>query len=819
MTERNGIAPLAVQQLRWRCDPAQLPFETTNEIEPISEIVGQDRAVGALALAFELGTSGYNAYVAGPVGTGRTTTVYRQIEKAIVGRPAPPDWCYLHNFRDPHEPIAVRLPAGRGPELAQDLEQLIEVIRDEIPRAFQSERYEQRRLALAQSIQQEREAVFRSIHAMAEELGFKVEFGPGGMVMLPLLATGQPMSPEAFELLPDESKAAIRARGQQLERRIEEAFLALRRIDREGSERLTALARETALSIIGPHLQSLRGKWAGEPRVIEHFTAIQEDLLEHLDELQAAARRGEGGPPIFAPAPPYLRYGANVVVTHDPKGGPPVVFEPNPTYYNLTGRIDYRAAMGTMYTDFTLIRPGALHRANGGYLVLQARDLLTNPFAWDALKRCLRDREVRIENLGEQLSAIPTATLKPSPIPLDVKVVLIGDLMTYNLLHQLDDDFRKLFKVKAQFSPTVERTPAGIDAYARFVSAQVRWCGHLPFTKGAVALVIEHGARLAEHQERLATRFGAIADLIAEASHEARRAGATQVLPEHVEAALAKQEYRLNLLEAEMQRLIDERTVAISTSGASIGQVNGLSVIDLVDYVFARPSRITARVGMGADGIVNIERETQLSRPIHSKGVLILSGYLLGTYAQHYPLSLSARLTFEQVYSEVEGDSASSAELYALLSALARVPIKQGIAVTGSINQLGEIQAVGGITAKVEGFYAVCKSQGLTGEQGVIIPQTNVPHLMLKPEVLDAVEAGKFHVWAISTVDEGVEVLTGLPAGARRKDGTFEPGTVHARVQQRLATFAARMARFGQRPTRMRRRSPSLAGATSPPRA
>jgi lon-related putative ATP-dependent protease len=607
------------------------------------------------------------------------------------------------------------------------------------------------------------------------------------------------MSPEAFELLPDQNKGEIRSKGQQLERRTDEAFLGARRIEREGAERVRALARDTAMAVVGPSLEMLRTKWAAELEVGRQLDAIQNDLLEHTEEFQPGGSRPDAPTALPAQAPAYARYGANVVVTHDPSGGPPVVFEPNPTYYNLLGRIDYRAAVGAMYTDFTLISPGALHRANGGFLVLQARDVLMNAYAWDVLKRSLRDQEIRIENLGEQLSPAPTASLKPSPIPLDVKVVLIGDLTTYTLLRQLDEDFRKLFKIKAEFSPTVERTAAAIDAYAGFIAIQVRSCGLLPFTREAVALVIEHAARLAEHQGRLDAHFGKLADVLTEATHEAREENADRVRDEHVRAALANRDHRLGRVEEEVQRLIDERTIAIATSGQAIGQVNGLSVLDTGDYVFARPSRITARVGIGADGVVNIEREVQLSGPSHSKGVMILSGYLLGAYARNHPLALSARLTFEQVYSEVDGDSASSAELYALLSALAEVPIDQGIAVTGSVDQIGEVQAVGGITAKIEGFFAVCKAQGLTGAQGVLIPQANVLHLMLSDEVVAAVEGGQFHVWAIRTIDEGVEILTGRYAGKRQEAGPYEEGSVHALVQERLAGNARRLARFGPR--------------------
>ena len=578
----------------------------------------------------------------------------------------------------------------------------------------------------------------------------------------------------------------------------------VRRIEREAHEQVHALDREAVSFAVGHLLDALRTKYAQVHAVIEHLDGVQADLVAHLEEFRGT--EPEPGPP--TPMPPfageraYKRYGANVLVTNTPAAGAPVVLESNPTYYNLLGRVDYRAAVGAMHTDFQLIRPGALHRANGGYLVLQARDVLLSPFAWDALKRALRDGELRIENLGEQFSAFPTATLKPAPIALKVKVVLIGDLQTYMLLYGLDPDFQRLFKVKAQFGPYMDRSPETMLAYAAFVSGQVNAHGLLPFGSDAVARVIEHGARLAEHQARLATSFEAIDDLLVESDHVARGAGAELVQAPHVDAALAAREHRLNLLEEEVQREIEDGTIAIDTHTEVVGQVNGLSVLDLGDYAFGRPSRITARVGLGEEGVVDIEREVKLSGPTHSKGVLILTGYLLEQYARETPLAVSARLTFEQVYGEVDGDSASSAELYALLSALAGAPIRQGIAVTGSVNQRGEIQAVGGVVTKIEGFFAVCKSQGLDAQQGVIIPATNVQHLMLKQEVVDAVADGMFHVWAVRTVDEGIELLTGLQAGERLTDGNFRDGTLHARVQRRLGSLAERLVEFRRQTAR-----------------
>ena len=796
MTSTNRS--LQADALRWRCDPTQLGFESTDDVPPIEELVGQDRGVEAIAFGVSLEPSRYNVYVAGPAGTGRATAVRRELERAAAARPAPPDWCYLHNFRDPYRPVALSLPAGRGLELAHDLDQFIDSCRREIPRALDSEPYQQRRAAVVQELEARREALLNELRATAERLEYTLEFTPAGILSVPLLAPGQPLHPEAFNLLPPAKQAEILAKGRELEHKVTDVVRDVRRLERAAHEQLHTLERETVLFAVGHLLEAVRAKYLEQPAVVQHLDAVQADLVEHLDEFRPGAH-AEETPPLPLHVPASERYRVNVLVTQEPAGHAPVVFEPNPTYYNLLGRVDYRATFGAMSTDFTLLKPGALHRANGGFLVVQARDLLLSPFAWDALKRALRDGEVRVENLGEQWSAFPTATLKPEPIPLRVKVVLIGDLLTYMLLYRLDEDFQKLFKVKAQFGPSVPRSPDTLVAYAAFVSQEVHATQLPAFDKTAVARVIEEAARLAEHQERLTTRFSAVADLVQEAAQWARRAGAAQVAAEHVDRALAQQERRTNLLEEEVQRLIDEGTIAIDTRAAVVGQVNGLSVLDLGDYAFARPSRITASVGLGADGVINIEREAKLSGPTHSKGVLILSGYLLGKYLQEQPLAISARLTFEQVYDEVEGDSASSAELYALLSSLAELPLKQGIAVTGSVNQRGEIQAVGAVTRKIEGYYAVCKARGLTGEEGVLIPAANVRHLMLKQEVAVAVARGEFQVWAVRTVDEGLALLTGVAAGERQPDGTYPPESVHGRVERRLGRLATRLAAYGGR--------------------
>jgi predicted ATP-dependent protease len=787
---------LPPQALRWCCDPGTLGFASTDDVPPLVGTAGQERGLDAINLALAVDNDGFNVYVAGPAGSGRTTTARQLISQIASARPAPADWCYMHNFQTPNQPVALQLAPGLAPEVAHDLEELIASLRRAVPRVFEGDEYQQRRAEIARSLDSQRESVFAEIRSIAERLGFAVEFTPMGAATVPLLEPGKPLSPEGFELLPDEKKADIRVKGQELRHAIEQALMGVHRLEREAHEQLHKVDREAMGYAVGHLLIALQRKYTDVPAVLQHLEAIQADLVAHVDEFRPSdSDQAQGGPPLEKL---FDRYRANVLVTHSATDGAPVVFEPNPTYYNLLGRINYRASIGAMFTDFTLVQAGALHRANGGYLILQARDVLVNPFAWDALKRALRDHELRIENLGEEFSAFPTAALKPMCIPLNVKVVLIGDPHTYMLLYELDPDFQRLFKVKAQFGATMPRTQETLQAYAAFVSGHARARKLLPFGNDAVARLIEQGARLAEHQERLATRFESIGDLLVEADQVARRESATQVRAPHVETALINQEHRLNLLEEEVQREIDEQTLAIDTHAEVVGQVNGLSVLEQGDYAFARPSRITAMIGMGDEGVVDIEREVRMSGSSHSKGVMILTGYLLNRYAHDAPLALSARLTFEQVYGGVDGDSASSSELYALLSALADMPIQQGIAVTGSVNQRGEIQAIGGVNLKIEGFFGVCKAQGLDGRQGVIIPASNARHLMLKPEVVDAVRNGLFHVWAVHSVDDGIALLTGVSAE-----------TVHGMVQQRLCDLASRLMQFRGRRDPVKTQTPA----------
>jgi lon-related putative ATP-dependent protease len=789
-----AVTALEAAQVRRRLDPAALPFATTAEVSPLHGTIGQDRALDAIDFGLEVATPGYNLFVAGAAGSGRESTILDCLERAAAERPAPDDLVYAHNFAEPERPRALRLPAGRGCDLRRDLDELLADAREEIPRAFEGEEFETRRQQALGEVQRRQEEIGEELQRAARERGFQIQHTPGGIVHIPVSEDGRPLPPEVIQGLSEEQLAGLQRRANELNELVGGSMRELRRLGHEAGERARSVARDMARAAIAPGLEELRERWAGEPAVLALLDDIARDVPERVGDFRPPEAE-EGDAPVAQVAARQReqqlgRYTVNVIVDHGDDTRAPVVVERNPTYYNLVGRVDYRASFGTVETDFHQIRAGALHRARGGFLVLHALDVLGQPFAWEALKRALLAREVRIENLAEQSSPIPTATLRPEPVPLDVKVVLIGPPALYHLLHGQDEDFRDVFKVKADFAADMDWSDEHVSDYAAFVSRCVQADGLHHFDRSAVARIVEHSARLREHQSKLSARLRDIADVVSEASFWAGRAGRDVVAADDVDRAVAKREYRSNLFEERVHELFEEGTVALETTGARTAQVNALSVLDLGDHRFGRPTRVTARVSVGTGAVVSIEREIELSGPIHSKGVLTLAGYLAQTYAQRWPLALRATIAFEQAYEGVDGDSASSTELYALLSALAELPVRQDVAVTGAVDQHGRVQTVGGVTAKVEGFFAVCRARGLTGEQGVMIPAANVRHLMLADEVVAAVAAGDFHVWAVESVDEGIELLTGCPAGARGGDGVFAEGSVHRRVEDRLRGYA-----------------------------
>jgi predicted ATP-dependent protease len=796
MSGQRQAQELDVSGLRRVCDAQALGFASTAEVDPLEGTAGQTRASEAIAFGLEIETAGYNLFATGPVGTGKRTSLEAHLREFAHRRQTPGDWVYLHNFKDPRRPIVVGLASGRGRELQVDMRSFLQDARRELARAFESETYAQRQHEATEPLEHEQEAAFAELREHARAGGIAIELTPSGVVTVPLRGT-HPMTPAEFAELPEAVRARYQSTIEQLAPNMQAFITRMRALQREGRDRLRALEREVALFAIGHSIEELEERHADSPKLREWLAAVAEDVTENLAQFQPS-----GGAPAEVPEQlavalgggveqPLARYEVNVFVAHETDGGAPVVLETSPTYPNLFGRIEHRGVLGGgLVTDHKMLRPGAVHRANGGYLMLPAAEVLGQPLVWLKLKDVLRSGAIRLENQADQYALIPTTTLNPEPIPLDLKVVLVGSPALYELAYRLDEDVRKLFRVKVEFDWRTRWDRAGEHAYAAFLSAQAGSRGLRHFDAGAVAGIVEHGARLAESSEWLSTAFVEIAGLAAEANHWAARGQSELVRAEHVEQAVQSKIGRSNLIEQRLLDMVAEGALLLDLEGRHVGQVNGLSVLDVGDYTFGRPMRITASAGPGRGALVSIEREAELSGHIHDKGFLTLSGYLREQYGRERRIALSATLTFEQSYDHIDGDSAASAELYALLSELAGAPLRQDIAVTGSVNQHGELQAIGGVNEKIEGFYRTCKLMELTGNQGVVIPEANVRHLMLSREVLGAVAAGRFHVWSARSIDEGIELLCGLAAGRRGEDGRFPEGTVHARVEERLERWA-----------------------------
>jgi lon-related putative ATP-dependent protease len=793
---------LSAEQVRRTFAPAALGIETTEHLKPSQGIVGQKRAVSALQFGLGIQGVGFNIYVAGPPGIGKMTAVQAFLEDLARRKETPADWCYVNNFDDPYLPRVCRLPAGRGRQLQQEIKSFIDHIRREIPKAFESEEYSTKRDEITKALDMQRSQMLEHLSGRAAEAGFALQASPFGIMMIPVVE-GRPLGDAEFQSLPAPDREDLQRRRETLEEELKAGMKQIRELERVVKGRLQELDKQVALYIVGGLIDDLGEKYRDLPEVTEYLKAVQKDIFENIETFKgspspptAPAPQGFAAPTPWSQELPFRKYQINVLVDNSKQEGAPVVVELNPSYSNLFGRVEKETQFGALYTDFTMIKAGSLHQANGGYLVLPAEDVLRNFLSWDGLKRALRSREIQIEEPGERLGFVATKSVRPQPIPLDVKVVLVGSPLLYYLLHAYDEEFSELFKVKADFDTRMARDEENVQD---FLAVLCTFCNkeklkHLD--AGAVAKLLEYASRLAEDQEKLSTHFGALADIVREAHFWALHEDAPYVSARHVCKALDEKVYRSNLIQERIQEMIARGTLLIETSGQVVGQVNGLSLVSLGDYFFGKPSRITASVGPGREGIIDIEREVELGGPIHSKGVLILSGYLAQQYAQDKPLTLAARLVFEQSYEGVEGDSASSAELFALLSALSGLPVKQGIAVTGSVDQPGELQAIGGVNQKIEGFFDVCRAKGLTGEQGVIIPQSNAQNLMLREDVVEAVKSKQFHVWPVKTVDEGIEILTGVSAGKREPDGRFPEGTMNYRVDQRLREFAECLKEF-----------------------
>ncbi len=788
------LSPISYKQLKDSFNSKNLNCKTTEELEPLEGIIGQDRAVKSLKFGLNIENNGFNIYVSGYSGTGRTTSVKEFVQDIAKTKPTPYDWCYVNNFKDSYQPNAIKLPAGKGKCFQEDMKNFILSIRVLLPKTFESKDYVEKRDSIIKNIESKKEKLLSDLNRRAAESGFVLKSTQIGVFIVPLI-DGKILSDQEFLSLPQEKIEEIRQKREKVNDDLKITMEEVRDLDKILNEELKKLNHDVALYTIEKSVNDIKDKYKKIDEVLEFIEDVKDDILKNVDIFISGQSQDFSSAQLFPwmKDVPFKKYEVNLIVDNSSLKGAPVIIEKNPTYQNLFGRIEKEAQFGVLTTDFTMIRGGSLHNANGGFLVMPVEELLKNFFSWDSLKMALLDKKITIEEAGEKLGFITTKGLKPEPIPLNIKIVLIGNPIYYYLLHSLDEDFKKLFKIKADFDIEMDKTSENIKKYASFICMLCKKENLKHIDAEAVAKIIDYGSRLAENKNKLTTKFSAISDLIFEANYYAQLEKSKYIKQSHVLKALDEKVYRSNLLAEKIRELIANGTILIDIEGEKIGQVNGLSVIDLGDYSFGRPSRVTVTIGIGKDGIIDIERETKLGGPIHTKGVLILGGYLTEKFSKDKPLNLSARIVFEQSYSGVEGDSASSAELYALLSALSDIPIKQNFAVTGSVNQKGQIQAIGGVNEKIEGFFEICKIKGFTGEQGVIIPEANIKNLMLKDEVVEAVKQKKFHIYAVKTVDEGIEILTGVKAGKLKPDGTFEKNSINYRIDLRLRDFIKKM--------------------------
>jgi len=788
------IIHLPVEKLRNVCDVNFLHCESTKDLIPLGEIIGQERAVRALKFGIGIKDHGFNVFVAGYPGTGRKTAVRNFVEAQAKTQPVPPDWCYVNNFGNQYEPKGIKLPAGKGKEFREDMKNFIENIKTALPKAFESEDYAARREATIKGLENQRKQLIDELSSKAQREGFVIQTTPIGILLVPVL-DGKPLSEEEMLAMPQKTKDKINEKREKLETEFRSTMRQLIDMERRIHETLKKLNKEVALYALGNQVESLMEKYRANSEVTTYLKEVENEILENLQQF---IRRGESEQQLPFPMPwmkeePYKKYEVNLIIDNSNTTGAPVVVETNPTYQNLLGRTEKEAQFGALTTDFSMIRAGAIHRANGGYLIVPVEDLLRNPLSYDGLKRDIREAKMSIEEPEERYGFLSVKTLKPHPIPLTAKVILIGTPYLYQLMFSLDPDFQELFKIKAEFDTTMPRTDEKVRQYGAFVCGLCEKESLKHLDGGGLAKLVEYSSRIIEDQYKLSTQFNAIADIIRESNYYATQDNSEYITGDHVKKAIEEKIYRSKLIQEKIQEMITRGFFLIDTVEQKVGQVNGLSVMGLGDFAFGMPSRVTASIGLGREGVMDIEREAKMGGPIHTKGVLILSGYLNDKYARDRPLSLSARLVFEQNYEGVEGDSASSTELYSILSSLSGLPIKQYLAVTGSVNQKGEVQAIGGVNEKIEGFFEVCKAKGLTGQQGVMIPDSNVQNLMLKEEVVEAVKAGKFNVYSVKTIDEGIEVLTGTKAGERRLDGTYEQGTVNYLVDKQLREMAEKL--------------------------
>ncbi|HOV86755.1 MAG TPA: ATP-binding protein [Syntrophobacteraceae bacterium] len=800
----KAFAELSAKDLRATVDLDSLPFENTSSLEALEErVVGQERAIDAIKFGMGMKESGYNIFIAGPPKAGLTYIGKTYLEEQAKEEPTPPDWCYVYNFKETDKPKSLKLTAGRGKVLRKDMQEFINTLQAKIPEVFDSDDYRTKESEVHQSFERLRREIIDELSAQAKAEGFILQFSQVGMVIIPANKEGEPMTQEDLRHLEEEDRKVLREKSDQLHEKMKEAIKRIREAEEEFKQKHSKLDSEIALFVVGQLMDSYEEKYQDEPQVLEYFKMVQEDILENIEEFkkkpEAQQQQQPGAPFPMPPREASLRkYEVNVLIDNSETKGAPVVIESNPAYPNIFGSIERQAWFGALFTDHTMIKPGALHKANGGYLIMKALDLLRWYITYEALKRALRDQEIKIEDLGELYGLFSTRTIRPEPIPLQCKIVLAGDPYIYQLLYTYDERFQKYFKVKAHLDDQMDRKDEKILECARMMSHYCKEHQLRHLDRSGVSRVIEYSMELTQDQKKLSLEMGSISDLLKEANYFAGLDQAEFIQRKHVQEAIDKRTYRSNLIEDRIKDLTERDIFWVETDGYKVGQVNGLSVLMTGDHVFGKPNRITANVSVGREGMISIDRESKMSGNIHTKGLLTLSSFLKERFAHNKPISLTATLSFEQSYGMVEGDSASSTELYVLLSALSGIPIFQGIAVTGSVSQKGEVQPIGGATYKIEGFFDICKFKGLTGKQGVMIPSKNVDNLMLKQEVVDAVEAGQFHIWPVTTIEEGIEILTGVEAGKLQEDGTYPEGTVFRKVDDRLRKIAEIVKEYGK---------------------
>jgi lon-related putative ATP-dependent protease len=723
------------------------------------------------------------------------TTIMAALKEKAAKETVPQDWCYVYNFKDPDTSTSLSLDPGHGVIFQKEMEDLIKTLRVEIPKAFESKEYEMQKGRITEEFQQKQSEYFSRLDEEAKTRGFAVKRGPTGVLIVPIKENNEMLSKEEFEALDEKDRKKMEETGRMFQEKLNDVVRVLRDADKLVRDMLAKLERMIALDLIGPLIEVMKTKYKNFEKISQYLHDVKEEILSHLDEFRTQEEQPSPLPFLKMPKgePSFIKYTANVIVNNGNCKGAPVIFESNPTYLNLFGRIEYKVSYGMATTDFTMIKAGALHRANGGYLVIDTLDLFKNPLSYDALKRALKNKEIKIEEILEQYRMISTSGLKPEGIPLNTKVVLVGNPYIYYMLYSLDEESRELFKVKADFDSRMDRTPETMMQYAGFIAHCQREEKLLPFDRSGVSTIIEYSSRFADHQDKLSIKFSTIMDLMRESHYWAKKAGSAVVKGEHVKKAMDEKVFRVNRVEERMREMTLEDTIIVNTEGTKVGQINGLAVLDFGDYSFGKPSRITAKTFTGKAGVVNIERETKMSGKIHEKAILIISSYLGSKYAVKSPISLSASITFEQLYEMIEGDSATCAELYALLSSISGVPLKQSFAVTGSMDQNGDVQPIGGVNQKVEGFFELCRMRGLDGTHGVIIPRRNAKHLLLKQEVVDAVRVGQFSIYTIDRMEEGLEILTGTSAGELQEDGTYPEGTINYLITKRLTEIGEAM--------------------------